>query len=1006
MCLVLLKERVLVFDTLERGLHWLSSFALHGDVDTYCQIDHSLDDHTFVTTTGSLLTLYELVGSRRLIGYDEFQSQSHALSSVLAKFLRAGSGGKQHSVLFGFRSDKSSGRERLIELMEPSIKTSKRFSADADWLFSDRLDALTKHVIDEVAVFGVMTHRAGFTPDELKRSIEDTVERRAKLRKSGVKLSPHKQMSTMGPVSLLVSRHNATLSTIEDAISNPGGRVRVMMQRQTCHQASRLMKRFLDAGPLGGNWRPQLIGDKTAGLSNPRDGEAHMMAMPKRISRQIISEKMTGLFGDAEMVKKGSFHYASLVLDILPQEDVTPSFAELASSIAGEVPWQVHFQIAPNGLTFRQLEKFFSSVFGAAGDHNKRIKAAWDDLRQLNTNGEYIAALRTVFTTWAKEPRKCVDNLAFLRSKVEAWGQTVVTNETAAPAAALLASSPGFSGQMPAEFLPAPVSNLARMMPAFRPSSVWTAGQLLLHTKEGRPYPIALGSTQQNYWGTLIFAPSGTGKSFLMNMLNTGAAFSPGLTELPMITVIDKGPSAKGMLELLKSMLPRHLASQCAYLRPTQGDASFTTNPMDTQLGCDRPMASDKDFCNALLSTMAPNLGSEGGKFINKVIETLYEYFDRRSPTARKWQEGMNTRLHALLPRVGVNYNESTPPRVWNIVDAFMDAGLVDEANEAQLWAVPTLLDINSVVNSDGRIKAEYEGAKVNGESIVNVFLRNIISAQGQYKLFCGVSRFKGAERIMVIDTEGLASSSSSEEGKRVYAVSLLFARRLGARNFFIHENDIADIAPPKYLAYHMLRAQKIREQLKFLEYDEIHNARGIGAVQELLQKDAREGRKYNIVTVLSSQELDDFPKELVNNSYNFFILGAGTGTAAREIQSRFDLSDSEISALMRECTGPGKLFAMFKTEKGVLSQILYTKPGPVEMWAYSTSANDTAVRDALYTKLGTKRALQFLAKEFPGGSARPLIEKMRLQMGEDAPDDGITQAILSTLLPKAINAT
>lgn len=994
-----------MFDTLERGLHWLSSFALHGDVDSYCQLDHCLDDHTFVTSTGSLLTLYQLVGSRRLIGTDEFQSQSLALSGVLAKFLRAGYGGKQHSVLFGFRSDKDSGRDRAIELLDPSVKTAKRFGADSDWVFGDRLDAIAKHVIDEVAVFGVLTHRAGFTPAELERAVEDTVERRAKLRKSGEKLSHHTQMSTMGPVSLLVSRHNATLATIEDAISNPGGRVKVMLQRQTCHQASRLMKRFLEAGPVGSNWRPQLMGDKPSGMVNSRDGEAKTIAMPKRLSRQIVSEKLTAVFSDAEMVKKGVFHYGSLVLDILPQEDVTPSFSELASSIGGEVPWQVHFQIAPNGMTFKQLEKFFSSVFGAAGDHNKRIKAAWDELRHLQADGEYIAALRTVFTTWSKESKKCVDNLAFLRSKIESWGQTVVTNETAAPSAAFLASSPGFSGQMPADFLPGPISNLSRMMPAFRPSSVWNAGQMLLHTKEGRPYPIALGSTLQNYWGTLLLAPTGYGKSFLLNMFNTGAAFSPGLTELPLITIIDKGPSAKGMLDLLKAMLPPHLAAQCAYLRPTQGDASFTCNPLDTQLGCDKPMASDKDFCNALLSTMAPNLGPEGGKFVNKVIEVLYDYFDRRSPTARKWQPGMNPKLHQLLPRIGINYNESAPPRVWNIVDAFFDAGLVDEATEAQLHAVPTLPDINSVINSDTRIKSEYAGAKIGDEPIVNVFLRNITSAMGQYKLFCGVSRFKGAERIMVIDTEGLAASSSSEEGKRVYAVSLLFARRLGARNFFIHPTDIADITPPRYAAWHKLRAQKIREQLKFLEYDEIHNARGIGAVQELLQKDAREGRKYNIVCILSSQELDDFPKELVNNSYNFFILGAGTGTAAREIQNRFDLSDSEISALLRECTGPGKFFAMFKTEKGTLSQILYSRPGPIEMWAYSTSANDTAVRDALYLKFGTKRTLQFLAKEFPGGSARPMIEKMRLQMGEDASDDGITQAILGNLMPKAISA-
>lgn len=992
-----------MFDTLERGLYWLSSFALQGDVDSHCQIDYNLDDHTFVTTSGSLLTLYQIIGSRRLIGPEEFRKQSKALAGELTKALRAGHQGRQHSVLFGFRSDKSSGRDRVAELLEPSVKTAKRFGADVGWVFSDRLGALTKVVVDEIAVLGVMTHRSGFSPNELERVSEETSERRAGLKRAGIDFSAHTQVSRFAPPPLMVSRHDAQLSSLEEAISSTGGACQVMLNQLDCHQAARVMKRFLEAGPVQSDWRPQLVGDKPAGVINGRKGESALMAFPKRVSRQLVSDKLRNVMGDAEMVKKGNFYYASVALEVLPQDEVTPSFSSLADAIGGAVPWQVNFGICPNGLSTRQLEKFFASIFGAAGDHNKSIKAAWDELRHLHVAGEYIAGVRAIFSTWAPDQRKCVDNLSFLRTKVEAWGKTVVTNELADPASALLASAPGFSEKMPAEFLPAPMTDLATLMPAFRPSSVWSSGQLLLHTKEGRPYPISLGSVLQPYWGTLVFAPTGTGKSFLMNMLNFGAAFSPGLTELPMITVVDKGPSAKGMLNLLKAVLPPHLAAQCTYLRPTNGDASFITNPWDTQLGCDQPLGSDKDFLSVLLTTMAPNLGPEGGKFINIVIEATYNYFSRQSATAKRWQPSLNAEIHALLDRVGVPFDESSPPRVWAIVDALFKADLVEEAAQAQLYAVPTMLDITTVISADQRVKSEYGSARFNDENIIDIFMRNVIAAQGQYKLFCGVSRFKGSERVMVVDTEGLSSASTSEEGKRVYAVSLLFARRLGARNFFIHERDVADIAPPAYLNYHKLRAQKIREQLKFLEYDEIHNARGIGSVQELLQKDAREGRKYNIVTVLSSQELDDFPKELVNNSYNFFILGTGTGTAARAIQSHFDLTDSELDALVRECTGPGRLFAMFKTSKGLLSQILYSRVGAVEMWAYSTSANDTAIRDALYDRVGTRRALAFLAKEFPGGSARPMIEQMRLRMGEEAGDEGITAAVVKMLLAKLL---
>jgi intracellular multiplication protein IcmB len=995
-----------VFDAAERLLYWLSSFGLQNDVDSICQIDHSMDDHTFVTNSGSLVTFFNIIGSRRYIGEAEFDDQSAALGRELSVLLKAGFGGKQHSICFGFRSDRSGGRARLVEMFTPSMRTAQRFGADAAWLFKDRLDALSAHVSDEVAVFGLMTHRAGLTPAERKRAQEEREAKFSKMAKDKIKLHPHTQMSVMTPPSLLASRHRAAVATIDEKISSMGGAVKVMIDKMNCHQAGRMFRRFAEAGDVPGAWRPQLTSDFQGALTIPRNGEAAVMALPKRLSRQIVTEKISSIFGDAEIAKRGQYYYSSLVLEIPPQDgdtaQETPSFSSLAAELGSDLPWQVHFDIVPNGLDYNQMEKMFAGIYGAAGDHNKSIKAAWDELNQMKRDGTYVAALRAVFTTWATSERQVVDRLAFMRSKVEAWGQTVVTNETAAPAHALLASIPGFCGQIPADLLPGPMESFVRMMPAFRPSSVWPAGQIVCYTNEGRPYPISLGTSLQNFWGTLVFAPTGSGKSFMMNMLNSGALFSPGLTELPMITVIDKGPSAKSFVDLAKAMLPPQLASQIAYLRPTTSDASFVVNPFDTQLGCDKPLPVDRDFISALLLTMAPNLGPEGGKFVNMVVDVVYSYYSRRSPTAKRWQLTLNRDLSAKLDSVGIAFDENKPPRVYQVVDAFFEKGHVQEAAEAQLYAVPTLTDINTVIGSDPRIRAEYGGAlSSGGEPIIDVFTRNLNAAAQQYKLFFGISRFKGSERVMVIDTEGLASASSSEEGKRLYAVTLLFARRLGARNFFLHESDIADIAPPMYMDYHSNRAQRIRSEMKFLEYDEIHNARGIGAVQELLQKDAREGRKYNIVTILSSQELEDFPKELVNNSYNFFILGVGSSTASRELQRTFDLSDSEVQAIVRECTRPGKLFAMFKTNKGMLSQILNTRPGPVESWAYTTNGKDTPIRNALYERYGVKKTLLFLAREFPGGSANAFIEKIRQTMGDEFSDDGITAMVLKKLEPK-----
>ena len=48
---------------------------------------------------------------------------------------------------------------------------------------------------------------------------------------------------------------------------------------------------------------------------------------------------------------------------------------------------------------------------------------------------------------------------------------------------------------------------------------------------------------------------------------------------------------------------------------------------------------------------------------------------------------------------------------------------------------------------------------------------------------------------------------------------------------------------------------------------------------------------------------------------------------------------------------------------------------GPAELWAFSTTVEDVALRERLYGTLGPRLARKVLARRFPGGTARPDIE-------------------------------
>jgi intracellular multiplication protein IcmB len=983
----------------ERLLYWMQSFAVGGDAHQLCHLRGPINEYTLTTASGSLVTVFRVVGSRRHVGPEQFEDQIAALCSSLNILMSSGQGGKQHSVSFAFRSDPKGGMEVVKRVLLPSLSTAKRFGASAQFLFDARLKAMAQACVDEVAVLTVFTHPAGMSPAERERWNEFRAKKQMALTKGGVSADQQMTQTPAITPSLMLSRHAAALSLIEDKVGGESSGVQVMIDRLSCHEAVSVMNRFLRADPLANAWRPRLIGDPSPALVG--DKKRPELAFPMSIARQVITESLHEIFGNAEIVKRGKHFYATLVMEICPQENPLPRFSDLASAIGRTIPLQCNLEMAPNGLEFNKIEGALISFVGAAGEHNKSVKRAYDELRQLKAAGVPIVALRAVFTTWGDSQDKVVDNLSFLKSSLEGWGNSVVSNETGSPSTAFLSSAPAFSASVPAPSLAGPLNEIARLMPLFRPSSIWGAGQLTLFTREGRPYPIQLGSSAQNFWGTLVFAPTGSGKSFLMNLLNSGVLFSPGALELPMMTIVDKGPSALGMVRLAKAVLPKHLSGQVVYLRPTPTDMRFRVNPFDTQLGCDKPLDADKDFLSALLGGIAPNLGPEGGKLIGLIIGVMYEYFSRLSPSAKRWQWSIDDEISNSLSQIGIEFSEEKPPRVWEIVDALFRVGRIEDAQRVQFHAVPTMSDLTSVLH-DKRITDIYGTAPTpTGESMISVLQRNVISASNDYQIFFGTTVHTQEARVTVVDIEGMASAATSEEGRRRFGLMMLFARRLGAKNFFLHEDDVAQVSPAAYLDYHMKRAKRLREQLKFLEYDEIHNARGIPEVQQLLQKDAREGRKYNVVGLLSSQDLADFPEDLVKNSFNFFILGCGNAAAAKELQRTFELSDSEVNVITQECTAPGRLFGMFRTNRGMLSQLLHTKPSPLEIWAFSTSAADTAVRDTLYQRLGVRNTLTFLAEAFPTGSARAFIDQMKMGMSDEADAGGITQMLIRGLEPK-----
>lgn len=990
-----------MLDSIERALYWLSSFFFEGDADSLCQLRCPVDETTLLTNKDQLMSVIRVRGNRKLMGAPEFEKASGNVAAITAGLFKSGTG-NLHSLAFAFRSSPEGSSRVLKEAFEPTLNTARRMGVQDFEGFESQITKLAGLCSEESSYMVFFSHPSGLSPAERTRIQEwrlATMEEYAK-KAPGLRLDDELGQRPRMPAPMLMARHQSALANFlksmqADIDANGAG---LLIDVMPVGAGLGLLRRHLDATGFPTTWKPRLLGDAVTPAAWKRPNNA-MHLMPLRIGRQLVPSKSIEVFSDVELVKRDGIYYGGLVMTVLPESGSEP-FHALADRIGRAIPYSCSMELIPNGTVQRGVDRAFAGVVGAMGDYNKAVKGAWRHLKEMVRQGVYVGAMRMCFSTWAKSEREAVDNLAFLKSSLESWGSATVTNETGGPAVLALASAPGYTSRMPAAYLPGPLTELCRMLPLFRPESVWDAGQLITHTREGRPYPIAWGSVLQNYWGTAIFAPTGSGKSFLINMINEGILFSPGLENLPYIAMVDVGPSAKNVVLKAKAQLPERLARQILYLR-LRNEAKYSVNPFDTQLGCDRPTPVDRDAVISVLSTIAPNLGQEGEKFLGFVVDEAYKQFGRKSPTQRRWQSSLNPELHQKVLSTGFQFQETT--FVWEVVDGLMRAGHPEDALVAQRYAVPRMPDLVKACRSTEILNAYKNTPTTTLEGIIDVFSRAIQTAQNEYALVYDYTQFDvGNARAVFVDLEELVTGDDSMESKRRSAMMMMFGRRLATRNYFLRWDELESIVPPDYVEYHRDRVKDLEEQLKFLEFDEVHYANGVESMKRRIGQDLRVGRKYKIVVMLASQLLGDFSQEVVNNCFNFFILGVGTKTSLQEIIDTFGLSESEAAVLVNECTGPGRMLALFKTTRGDTSQSLRTAASGLTAWSFSTSKDDDLVRREVAELTGDyMRALKTLAKVFPSGSARDALDLFRKRRKSAVHEQGIVHDFVeATVVP------
>lgn len=984
------------FEGVDTFFAWLST-SLKQTTESYIDLETADSPTVLVNHDGSLLSVLQIEGITALAGSDEFDQLVIGLNNAF----RAAMGRPGHALQVYFSHDKQNIKKVIRDIYAPAEASAKRLELNLTDLFEERVDYLASYCAEERLYFVLITRPFNLPSDQLKAANKA----KAKVIKD-TKAPPFKTTQTVyAAIPELRDTHDAYVRSILNDLDT----LNLLAHLLEVHDAVHAIRMTADPDYTADDWRASLPGDPLiVRQTNGFDGDASDLMWPS-LAKQVFPRDAETI--DLRTVRVGDKIYSSTYIDLFPK-DIRPFINLFSRILPSHLPWRISFLIESEGIETVKLKGLLAAILSFSSAQNRLISDSVNLLKyiQLNTD-EAVVRLRVVASTWAPE-----GNLPLLRRRtselvkaIQGWGSTDVSEISGDPFAGFVSSMLASTMNSVAVPSVAPLSAVVSMLPITRPASPWKTGALLLRTPDGKPWPFQPGSTEQTTWIDLVYARPGSGKSVLSNTINLALCLSGGLIRLPRIAIIDIGPSSSGLISLLKEALPPSKRHLVAYHR-LRMTPEYSINPFDTQLGCRYPTALERSFLVNFLTLLTTPLGAEKPydampDLAGMVVDELYKSLaDEYNPSP--YVPGVEEFIDSILEEIGfVRDSKST---WWEVTDSLFSAGFVHEAMLAQRYATPLLADAASICRTPS-IEDLYEKVTApTGESLLNAFSRMISSSVREYPILSRVSSFDiGDARVVSLDLDEVAKSGG-EAADRQTAVMYMLARYVLARHYYLTEESLNNI-PPQYKEYHYNRVLEIREDHKRIVYDEFHRTSKSAAVREQVIIDMREGRKWKVQIALLSQSVEDFDPIMIDFATSIFIMDAGPTQAVEKTTAIFGLSETAKIALTTRVHGPrqgGATFlAQFATKSGINVQLLTLTLGPVELWAFSTTAEDAAVRNHLYRHLGPSEARRVLAALFPNGSVAKEIEARLAGMKEsgglieEEVKEGVTNQLVNDIL-------
>lgn len=980
--------------------------------DEYCDL-HGFEHSKpyFTAHDHANCSIIRVHGCDSIASANEFQRRMAVAAQSIGALLR----GPHHSLTITFERSLNNA-EYIERFRRERQRDAQAKKLNASVLIEETVAVLKERVVYEEILIACWTGvGAGYA--------EETRAEYAENRATWGRINAKMAMDPLVAVRNLEGPHMSFVGGILDALRS--AKIKAELLGESKDDARRdlaAVRRALLFHETPENWTPQTTFERTSyELKEYATTDLSGLFAPP-LAQQIMTSAGKAA-SDMRSVDFGGRSYAVVFASMFPRQ--MPLFNLLASKLErydgqGEedIPWRYALHLN-GGVNISQVGDILNTMIAFLSPQNEQKRLANMQVRGLaQGDKETFVGARLMAVTWV-EPHENRELLSQRRSRLvralESWNSPIIVEVAGDPMRALAETAAGMTRTAKVARRPAaPITELALSLPFHRTAPIFSKGQSVMISPEGKPIPLQAHSPDQNFWLTLISAPPGSGKSVFLNRTNAEfAVFTPG-SVLPFIGVVDIGPSSSGFIELVRAMAPDSLRHQMLLvkLKNDRHDNATCINMLELTLGNRKPTDQQRQVIEAFVTEiLADDNGKANRDFVAAAVKKLYaELSDLEiSNQAKRWQEGMCPKVDELCAQLGIQLRETT--RWWQIVDQLAERGLYRDAMVAQRYASPLLEDLARVVTGN-------EFRQDFGEEYTKEANLRILGAIEQFPIFSKPTTLDiGEARICAIDLNDVVIRGSSKDRGVVRNNSLMYmcAAQLFLRQISGNEDDIPAMSFPegksrdRYQTYWRKRFQDIVETPKRFCMDEFHNTGSTPSIVNSVEVMAREGRKWGLEIMLASQKIDDFEafKELAST---IVLLDATDGTTRKKLQDQFSFSDAVIEQL-KELHGPrpnmGAAFvigAKLKTNFHFLR--IYNHLAPTLLWALDTTTQNRNLRNALVKKLGLERALKLLVTRFPRGTAVDYVEQWKIDQSGEEEDSGIYAEIASTLIQDFVEST